>query len=345
MQLKYRSFLIFLFIIVTTNCTQKKKPAENTSMVSDYETTGTIERTDPAINDIIASDAELEILAEGFDWSEGPVWVNSLNALLFSDIPPNEVRIWQENQEDSVYLKPSGYTGAIDREGEPGSNGLLINPDNRLVLCQHGDRRIAIIDAPLDDPEPNFITLVDSYQGKRLNSPNDACYDNQGNLYFTDPPYGLQQGENDPAKELDFQGVFLLKNDGELILLTDTLTRPNGIGLLPDEKHLIVANSDPKKAFWTIYEVLENGEITNGKLFFDATEMVGQAKGLPDGLTIRDDGVVFATGPGGVWVFSSEGKHLGTINTGQATSNCTLGPDQKTLYMTADMYLMRVRLQ
>ncbi|MEM6806704.1 MAG: SMP-30/gluconolactonase/LRE family protein [Bacteroidota bacterium] len=200
------------------------------------------------------------------------------------------------------------------------------------------------MDAPLDKPDTNFVSLAEAYEEKRFNSPNDAAYHSNGDLYFTDPPYGLAKQMEDEAKELDFQGVYRLKTDGTVDLLTDEMSRPNGIALSPDEKTLYVANSDPKRAVWMAFGIKEDGTVENGHVFFDATDKVGQEnKGLPDGLKILPDGIIFATGPGGVLIFSPQGKHLGTIRTGEATSNCSIGGDGY-LYMTADMYLCRVEI-
>ena len=303
-----------------------------------------IERMDPVLDQIIRPGTEVEILAEGFDWSEGPLWLADQNKLIFSDIPPNTIYSWSEAEGKQLYVKPSGYTGEAERGGEVGSNGLLLSPDGKLVLCQHGDRRVAEMNAPLDGPQPNYTTIVDNYQDKKLNSPNDATYSRSGDLYFTDPPYGLEGNVDDPLKELAFQGVYKLSQDGDLHLLTDKMTRPNGIALSPDESKLYVANSDPQKAIWMEYNLTDDGTIDEGKVFFDATAWVGKTKGLPDGLKVHPDGTIFATGPGGVWIFNQDGKHLGTIQTGQATSNCALGNDDGYLYITADMYLMRVTL-
>jgi len=311
---------------------------------SDHQVTGSkslgkIERNDPRLDQLIAPDARIEKLAEGFDWSEGPVWIKEGAHLLFSDVPSNVVFKWKAGEGVSEFLKPSGYTGAISRGGEPGSNGLTVDDQGRLVLCEHGDRRVGRL-----EKDGRKTTLADRYKGKRLNSPNDLVYKSNGDLYFTDPPYGLEGNVKDPKKELSFQGVYRLKPGGELTLLTDQLSFPNGIAFSPDEKTLYVAVSDPKRAVWMAYDVKPDGTIDRGRVFFDATSMVGESrKGLPDGMKVDQAGNLFATGPGGVLVFSPEGKHLGTINTGEATANCAWGDDGTVLYITADMYLCRLK--
>lgn len=308
-----------------------------------YKSLGFIERLDPALDALIPKDAKMEILADGFDWTEGPVWVKDGGYVLFSDIPPNKVLKWKEGQGVTPYLHPAGYTGSTPRGGEPGSNGLLIDAQGRLVLCQHGDRKLARMAAPTSKPEPKYETLADKYQGKRFNSPNDAVYHSSGALYFTDPPYGLVKMMEDPAKEIKFQGVYRLSPSGEVTLLDDTVTRPNGIAFSPDEKTLYVASSDPEKAIWKAYDVKPDGTVANGRIFFDATKMVGKVKGLPDGMKVDQKGNLFATGPGGLLVLSPQGKHLGTLQTGEATSNCAWGDDGSVLYITVDMYLVRIK--
>jgi len=245
------------------------------------------------------------------------------------------------------YLQPSGYTGQEPRGGETGSNGLIIDPQGRLVLCQHGDRRMARMDAPLDNPKPQFTALADRYEGKRFNSPNDAVFRSNGDLYFTDPAYGLEKQWDDPKREIPYAGVYRRTAAGEVTLLTKDMTRPNGLAFSPDGRRLYVAQSDPASAIWRVFDVKSDGTIENSRVLLDVTAMV-KAKtlpGLPDGLKIDTEGNLFATGPGGVLVISPEGKHLGTIVTGQATSNVAFGDDGRTLYMTADMYLMRVKLK
>jgi gluconolactonase len=302
-------------------------------------TFGSIERLDPRLDALIPPGAVIEKLAEGFDWSEGPVWMKDEKCLVFSDVPQNVVYRWKEGQGISEFLRPSGYTGKIPRGGEPGSNGLTVDEQGRLVLCEHGDRRVARL-----EKDGRKTTLAGTYQGRRFNSPNDLVYHSNGDLYFTDPPYGLEGNVDDPKKEIPFQGVYRVKPGGEITLLTQELSRPNGIAFSPDEKTLYVAVSDPKRAVWMAYDVKADGTIDHGRVLFDATDRVGpQNKGLPDGLKVDRAGNLFATGPGGVFVFAPDGKQLGTIRTGEATANCAWGDDGATLYITADMYLCRVR--
>ena len=305
-----------------------------------FETVGEIERLDPGFEELISPDAHLEKLAEGFDWAEGPVWNRQEGYLLFSDVPNNAVNKWDQKKGLTLFLQPSGYTGKKPRKGQPGSNGLIYDSQGRLVLCQHGDRRVARLEG-----KNKFVTLAGKYKGKRLNSPNDGAYKSNGDLYFTDPPYGLEGGADDPARELDFSGVYRLDTKGKLTLLTDEMTRPNGIAVSPDEKFLYVAQSDPDEPIWKVFDVADDGMISNGRIFFDATKLAKDEnnKGLPDGLKVDEKGNLFATGPGGVLVFSPKGKHLGTLHTGQATANCAWGGDGSTLYITADAYLMRIK--
>ncbi|HKB01052.1 MAG TPA: SMP-30/gluconolactonase/LRE family protein [Gemmataceae bacterium] len=302
---------------------------------------GKIERHDPGLDAVLASQFIEVLVPFKFDWSEGPVWDKSHKHLLFSDIPKNMVWQWSAEGGLKEFLKPSGYTGTETFTGkEPGSNGLAFNKDGELLLCMHGDRRLA------KHVDGKFVTLADKYMGKRLNSPNDLTIKSNGDIYFTDPPYGLPKIEKDPAKELDFQGVYRLTPKGELTLLTKEMTRPNGIALSPDEKTLYVANSDPDKAVWMAFPVKEDGTLGAGRVFFDSTARVKEKEkypGLPDGLKVSQDGTIWATGPGGVFVFTPEGKHLGTLATGVPTANCGFGDNGTTLYITADKSLVRVK--
>ena len=338
-----RSHLFYLSLITTgilalTGCrtTQPLPPEIRTHHGEPF---GSMEVIDPAFFTLIPAATPIEKLASGFDWSEGPIWIKNGGYLLFSDVPSNTVYRWKAGQGVSVHLKPSGYTGATPRGGEPGSNGLTVDSEGRLTLCEHGDRRVGRI-----EKDGRHITLADRYQGKRFNSPNDVVYKSNGDIYFTDPPYGLVKNVDDPAKEISFQGVYRLKPGGEVTLLTDKVTRPNGIAFSPDEKTLYVAVSDPQMPVIMAYDMKTDGTIANGRVFFDAKAlMLPNRKGLPDGLKVDKNGNLFATGPGGVLVITAQGKHLGTILTGEATANCGWGDDGSTLYITADMFLCRVK--
>ena len=338
-----KKYILIYFVAILSSCNNKPSEKKEASM---YKTIGSIERLDAALDNIISPNAKIEIIADGFDWGEGPLWVEKYKMLLFSDIPPNTIYKWTEEKGKEVYLTPSGYTDTIKRGGEVGSNGLILDKDGNLVMCQHGDRRMARMDAPLDKPAPRFITLADRYNGKRLSSPNDAVYNSAGELFFTDPPYGLEtQDDKDPKKELPFNGVYKVKANGQVILLIDSITRPNGLAFLPGEKKLIIACSDPAKPYWYVYDV--NGDsLINGKIFYNAAgEASKGVKGLPDGFKIDKDGNVFATGPGGVYIFNREGKKLGLIKFDESTSNCAFSADEKTLYVTNDMNLARIKLR
>ncbi len=301
-----------------------------------------IVRLDPAFDKLVPADARVEKLVDGHKWTEGPVWNRKEGYLLFSDIPNNAIIKWQEGKGESVFMQPAGYSGKAPFTGrEPGTNGLTYDAEGRLVACEHGDRRVSRLEADGKTKK----TLADKYNGKRLNSPNDLVYMSNGDLYFTDPPYGLPKQMDDPGRELDFCGVYRLSKDGKLTLLTKEITRPNGIALSPDEKKLYVASSDPDKAIWMVYDVQPDGTIANGKVFFDATAWAKEKRpGLPDGLKVDKDGNLFATGPGGVHVFSPDGKHLGTFDTGVPTANVGWGDDGSTLYITANTALLRVKL-
>jgi gluconolactonase len=339
------AFLLLLFTSLA--CTSVKTPQAPSNDTNPPKvplpasgTLGTIERLDPALDALLAKDAYVEILANGADWAEGPVFSAADKYIAFSDVKQNTVYQWSPSKGLRILLKPSGYTGTIPRGGEPGSNGLTRDHQGRLVLCEDGDRRIARLEA---DGKTRTL-LVDGYEGKRFNSPNDLVYDSKGNLYFTDPAYGLEGKLDDPKKELPFQGVFRLSADGNLTLLTKDLKFPNGIAFSPDEKTLYIAVSDPDKPMVYAYDVKDDGSIANQRVFFDATALVvKKLKGLPDGLKIDVKGNMWLGGPGGLLIISPGGKHLGTLATGVATANCAWGDDGSTLYITADSYLCRIK--
>lgn len=310
-----------------------------------YETTGNIERHDEALDALIDQNAKIEIIAEGFVWTEGPLWVENQNMLLFSDVPQNTIYKWTEESGYQAYLNPSGYTGDNpDRLKEPGSNGLTLDNTGNLVLCQHGNRQIARMDATLQQPEAKFIILANQYQGKRLNSPNDVIYSQTGELFFTDPPYGLPtQSDDDPDKELPFNGVYKVDTQSEITLLSDQISKPNGIALFPDGKTLLIGNSDPNAANWYTLDLSDS--TAPPQLFYSATQEREGVKGLPDGLKIDQKGNVYASGPGGIWIFDSTGKVLGKIKLDDAASNVALSADEKTLYITNSGKVLRVKLR
>lgn len=306
--------------------------------------TGTVEFVSNELSGIMKKDAKVEIVVEGFQFTEGPLWFEKEKMLLVSDIPANTIYKWSEEKGKEIYLKPAGYTDTTRRGGFMGPNGLVLSDDGSLLLCQHGDRRIAKMDAPLSSPKPSFVTIAGTYDGKRLNSPNDLFLSKNGDLYFTDPAYGFEKGPRDPKKELTFQGVYKRTVAGNLTLLIDSLEAPNGIALMPDGKTLIVSNSDYRKKRWYAYELNADGAIAKGKILYDASSE--RAPGLCDGFKIDKQGNLFAAGPGGVWIFDKTGKLIGKIKLeGVTASNCVLTPDNKTLYITAVQYVLRVNMR
>lgn len=310
------------------------------AIASSTPAAGQIERLDPALDALIPRGATLERLVGGLDWSEGPAWRKTGGYLLFSDIPRNTIHRWSEQEGLSIFMRPAGYIGAEPAGLELGTNGLTFDAQDRLVMADHGNRQIA----RLDESNWTRTTLADRYEGKRLNSPNDLVIHSNGDIYFTDPPYGLTNLNESEVKELDFNGVYRLRPSGELTLVTRELTFPNGVALSPDERTLYVAVSDPRNPVLMAYEVAEDGSVSGGRTFFDGSELVREGKrGVPDGLTVDARGNLFATGPGGVLVLTPQGKHIGTIVTGQATSNAAFGDDGSSLYLTADMEIIRVR--
>lgn len=326
-----------------TSTTATLSAEEPKALHAPYRSIGEVERLDPHLNDLLPENASLEVIAEGFEWSEGPVWNHRENFLLFSDIPRNTIFQWIEGEPLSVYLQPSGFSGEKFSGTEPGSNGLIYDDRGRLIICQHGDRRIV-----RQEINGDLTPIATTYNDHRLNSPNDVVRKNSppsaGAYYFTDPPYGLPGKNEDPDKELNFNGVFRRATNGMLTLLTDQITYPNGIGFSPDESTLYVACSDPEKPVWYRFQVDSEGKLDSGTILFDATSLQKQGRqGLPDGMTVDVHGNLWATGPGGVLVLTPDGKHLGTLLTGQATANCTFGNEGDVLYITADMYLCRIQ--
>lgn len=314
-------------------------PVQIKSLSAPYPAVGSVERLDPALDALLAPDAVMEKLAEGFRWSEGPVWAADQSCLLFSDVPENRVYRWKDGEGMAVFLEVSGFTGTDYNGRERGSNGLTFDRSGRLVLCQHGDRRVARLTAD----GKNFETIVDRCEGKRFSSPNDLCFDRTGNLFFTDPPYGLP---SDTKQETEFNGVYRLGTDGKLSVIDRTLARPNGVALSPDERTLYVGSTEYKEPFIKAYALKADGSVASSRVFFDASELMARTKrrGGFDGMKVDSRGNIWATGPGGVLIFSPDGKHLGTLLTGQPTANCAFGgADGKSLFITANNQLLRIK--
>jgi gluconolactonase len=304
-----------------------------------------LQSLDPAFDKLVSKDAKAEILAEGFLWSEGPLWIEKHKMLLFSDVRKNVIYKWTQEKGKEVYLDPSGYTGNIPRGGELGSNGLGLSNDGKLVICQDGNRQVVVMDAPLDKPEPKFKALASNYKGLKFDSPNDLAFMSNGDIYFTDPPYGLEKNVGDPLKEAKYQGVYKISKNGEVTLLTTEIARPNGIGLFPGEKQILIANSDPANPVWYTYDLDKNGLLTNSRIFYTAKVTEQGFFGSPDGLKIDKEGNVFATGPQGVWIFNKTGKLLGKILVDNLASNCSFSADQKTLYVTNNRRVIKIALR
>ena len=312
----------------------------NLNSVSQEKYIGSVERLSPDINNLIEITAKIEVLANGFEWSEGPVWSSQLNSVLFSDVPENVIYSWNEDKGLEVFTRPIGYSGKVPNLKKAGTNGLTIDADGNLIICMHGDRKITRLEKLNINRK---VTLVNSFDGNLLNSPNDLVYDSKGNLYFTDPPYGLLEGDSDKLKEIEFNGVYRVSPNGDIEVLVKNLTRPNGISISNDEKALYVANSDKNNPVIMKYELSEEGAI-NPSIFFDGRELTKKDIGLFDGLKVHPTGNIFATGPGGVLVIKENGDHIGTIRTEVRTANCTFDENFQYLYMTSDMFLTRIKL-
>ena len=310
-----------------------------------------VDRLDPSIRRIVPAGAQLERIATGFTWVEGPVWVHG--SLFFADIPSNSIRRWTPGSGVSIFLQPSGYKGSAPYGGQsPGSNGMTLDALGRLTVAGNAQRDVFRFESL--NPESRVTILADTYQGKRLNSPNDLVYRSDGSLYFTDPPYGLpKQSDSDPEKQLQINGVYRIPRalqhkpgapplrEGLQLLVSD-LPRPNGIAFSPGEKYLYVNSTAPRK-IWMRYRVRPDGTLTDPRLLYDAT--ADPRPGAPDGMKVDVEGNIYSAGPGGVWIFSPQGKPLGTIVMPERVANLAWGgPDRKTLYITASTSVYRVRL-
>ena len=332
------SFLGMVVVLVGGCIGSEPVPSSQTENIgSDLVSSelGSILRLDSRVDALVPRDAQIEKLADGFAFIEGPVWIRDEARLLFSDVRGNTVYQWTETDGVSPFIDPV-FEG--DREGlrSISSNGLTLDSEGRLFMCEHGNRRISRV-----EPDGTRRVVVDSYEGNRLNSPNDATFGSDGSLYFTDPPYGLDELEDSPLRELEFNGVYRLRPNGELELLVRDQSRPNGIALSPDEATLYVANSDEDEKVWMAYNLDESGA-SDGRVFYDINDEDGP--GAADGMKIDREGHLFATGPGGVWIFAPDGSHLGTIMTPEVTANVAWGDDGSTLYMTSSTSLYRIVL-
>ena len=299
----------------------------------------TITSFDPRFDRLVPKEAQLEKIADGFTWVEGPVWHKQGGYLLFSDIPANAVYRWKPGEKVGLFLENSGYSGNTPFPGkEPGSNGLALDANGQLVLCRHGDREIGRLEA-----NGRITVLVDGYDGHPINSPNDLVFKSDGTLYFTDPPFGLPKAFDDPNKA-PVQGVYRVAKDGKVALLIEDIKAPNGIAFSPDERTLYVSDVDPKRAAWLAYDVKTDGTIANGRVLYDATRWRQDPFFGPDGLKVDRHGNIFGARPGGLTVIASDGTLLGTIETGKPTSNVAWGEDGRTLFITGGTSVYRLRV-
>ena len=308
--------------------------------ISQNDFIGSIERLSIEMDKFISKDSKIEIIAKGFNWSEGPVWSKKLNAVLFSDVPNNIIYKWDKKNGLNIFLDKIGYSGIVPNSKKAGTNGLTIDQEGNLIICMHGDRRIVKL---IDWNSNKVLPIATSFNNKLFNSPNDLVYNSKKELFFTDPPYGLQNGDNDELKELQFNGVFRLSPNGKLKVLIKNLSRPNGIAISGDEKTLYVANSDLKNLVIMKYNIIDDG-VKNPEVFFDGSVLSKKDIGAFDGLKVHPSGTVFATGPGGVLLINNEGNHIGTIRTEVRSANCAFDDKYEYLYITSHQYLTRIRI-
>jgi len=302
---------------------------------------GRLSAFDPQFWSLVPVGASLQIVVAGHDWVEGPVWDRRAGCILFSDVPRNAVYRWCEGRGEELVLAASGYAGREPFAGrEPGSNGLALDSAGRLLLAEHGNRRLSRLEA-----DGSRTTLADRFDGGRLNSPNDLVIDPRGDVLFTDPPWGLPGWWDDAGRELPFSGVYRLSPAGRLTLLTGDLAAPNGIALSPDGQTLVVSESKPGRLAWYAFEVLPDGALAGRRLLRDAAPWAAARPGAPDGLEFDEAGHLFAAGPGGVYVMDRDGTLFGVIETGRATSNVAWGGDGSDLYITAGTCLYRLRTE
>ncbi|APG63531.1 hypothetical protein LPB140_03445 [Sphingorhabdus lutea] len=305
---------------------------------------GGVEKLSPKLDDIIDPQSRLEKLASGFSWSEGPIWDANRGQLYFSDVPQNKIYQWREDEGLRLFLDYAGLAkdGDLSLYDSAGTNGLIMGKNGDLIIASHGKRALTRMNIDNRDE----IILSDKFKGKKFNSPNDLIEDRDGVIYFTDPPYGLKNGDQSPMKEQSVNGVYRRDINGRIDLIDDSLRRPNGIALSPDERTLYVSNSDEARQIMKSYAISSDGKITDKGVFFDASPFVGpNSPGLPDGMCVAKSGIIFATGPGGVFIISPKGEYLGRIRTEKACANCTIGNDGRYLYLTISDILARIKLR
>lgn len=341
--------LAILLISILSGCQEASKPdAQSDQPVSVDRSYGRVEIFDPSATQLVDTNAVVELLASGFVWSEGPVWVPSKQMLLFSDVPENKIYQWKEGDSARVFLFPSGYTDTAARAGENGANGLTLDKNGSLLLCQSGNRHVSRLSASLDKPIAVFNILSRGYKGKKFNSPNDLVTDRAGNIYFTDPIYGLPKHENDPTRELKFEGVYKIDTAGKTSLLIDSIARPNGVALSPDESILYIGSSDSEKPRWYAYKLNDRRQVQSGGILLDAIPLKEKAdvKQGPDGLKIDNAGNLYSSGPDGINILSPTGKRLALIRVNdRPTSNCAFNETKTVLFITADDMVFRVKLK
>tara|TARA_B110000305_G_scaffold28595_1_gene26743 strand:+ start:75 stop:1055 length:981 start_codon:yes stop_codon:yes gene_type:complete len=322
-----KALKILLMTVFSVSCDSHEKTKFKT-----FQKVGEIQRLDKQLDEVISPNAVIEVLSTGHKWSEGPIWYKKEQKLIYTDVGHQKIYQWTE--KDSVTL----YLDMKDEDLErPGPSALLIDNDEKLVILQYGHGQVIKMNAPLNKPTSGFSTFIDNYNGIRFNNTNDATFHSNGNMIMSDPP---------PIDENGLKAaVYSVTPEGAVSKVTDTLSSPNGIAFSPDEKTVYIANADWKNAIWIAADVDKNGNISDGRLFFDATGNAPKEKGHPDGLKVNRNGIIFATGPGGVYVLNPEGKHLGTILNNEFNTNCVLDDKEETLYITSGPKLMRVKLK
>lgn len=329
--------IVLLVLNLIISCKSDEKETEKRE-VQEFS----IEYIDEKGKQIISENAEIEVIGNGFNWTEGPLWIEKEQMLLFSDVPENKIYQWKEGSTVTTYVQPSGFTSDAKHTGEMGSNGLLVNDKGQLIHCQHGNRALAVMEAPLNAPKPNYRNIVDSYEGKRINSPNDVVQSKNGDYFFTDPDYGISANDK---KEQTANRVYRLDGKGSLSAVLDTISHPNGLAFSPNEDKLYITNSNPEKAFLYEYQLDKDKKIVSGKIFYDFKPYWKEGLATPDGLKVDADGNIFTSAPGGIWIFDAAGKLLVKIHTTKKSSNCSLSQDGKTIFITNSDKVLRIKMR